>query len=97
VQEALPYLDGKDVVVRCGASLADAVHAALQRDGRTIAIEIDESQGVGVMIAAADGSVVIDNTLPGRLARLRPRLATEITSRLAALASGDGAGHAGLE
>lgn len=99
VSEALPYLEGKDIVVRCGAPLADAVRTAAQRDAWTVAVTIDDDQAVGVVVAAADGSVSIDNTLPARLARLRPQLATEVTSRLATLASRDRgeAGHAGVE
>lgn len=94
VKEALPYLEGHDVIVRCDEDLVAAVRAAMVDAGVSVVVEPDGAAGAGVVVAAADGSVFIDNTLEARLARLRPKLLTELTARLAgaAASSGQGAG-----
>ena len=79
--EALSFLDGLRPRVRC----QPAVAAVLQD---TIAgvpgaeLVIDGSVGPGVVAEAADGSVVVDNTLVARIARVEPGLSIELLRKL---------------
>lgn len=82
--EALVYMGDVPVVIRCPPALAGAVRAALE--GRADAqIAEDETMGPGVVVQAADGHVVVDNTLEARLTRLRPVLSVELARELEAI------------
>jgi vacuolar-type H+-ATPase subunit E/Vma4 len=77
VREALAYIDGLSVVIRCPSAIADAVLAATA-GGDNVRVEVDDGSPPGVVVSSTDGSVSIDNTLPARITRLRPDLAVEI-------------------
>ncbi|MGE5834773.1 MAG: V-type ATP synthase subunit E family protein [Acidobacteriota bacterium] len=81
LEEALSYVQGLRPRVRCQAAVASVVGAvAARHDGAEIVI--DETVGPGVVVEAADGSVVVDNTLAARLARIEPKLAVELLAEL---------------
>jgi vacuolar-type H+-ATPase subunit E/Vma4 len=75
--EALSYLDGVPCRVRCPSSCEPALRElATRHDG--VSLEVDESVGPGFIAEALDGSVVIDNTLTARLARMQGQLVVEL-------------------
>lgn len=81
LEEALSFLEGLRPRVRCQAAFAPLLQATLARhDGAELVI--DDSTGAGVAVEAADGSVVVDNTLAARLARAETRLAIELLRKL---------------
>ena len=78
---ALSYLEGVRSRVRCRAEHAPILRPIVARhQGAELAI--DDTMGPGVIAEAADGSVVVDNTLAARLARIEPRLAMELARQL---------------
>lgn len=80
--ETLSFLEGLQPRVRCQAAVAAVLQDAIARDPGA-ALVIDESVGPGIVAEAADGSVVVDNTLVARLARVEPRLSIELLRKLA--------------
>ena len=81
LEEALSYVQGLRPRVRCQAAVASVLRPiAARHDGAEIVI--DETVGPGVVVEAADGSVVVDNTLIARLARIEPKLAVELLAEL---------------
>lgn len=75
--EALSYLEGVPCRVRCPSSSEPALRAlAMRHDG--VSLEVDDSVGPGFVAEALDGSVVIDNTLTARLARIQGLLAVDL-------------------
>jgi vacuolar-type H+-ATPase subunit E/Vma4 len=81
LEEALSYVQGLRPRVRCQANAASVLRpVAARHDGAEIVI--DETIGPGVVVEAADGSVVVDNTLAARLARIEPKLAVELLAEL---------------
>jgi vacuolar-type H+-ATPase subunit E/Vma4 len=81
LEEALSYVRGLRPRVRCQADAASVLGpVAARQDGAEIVL--DESVGPGVVVEAADGSVVVDNTLVARLARIEPKLAVELLAEL---------------
>ncbi|MDP1825451.1 MAG: V-type ATP synthase subunit E [Archangium sp.] len=74
--EARRYLEGVRVVVRCQPALVER----LREPGLTL-LE-DAALPPGVVVAAEDGSVFIDNTLPARLERLEAKLAVELLAEV---------------
>jgi vacuolar-type H+-ATPase subunit E/Vma4 len=82
LHEALSYLHGLQPRVRCQPAFAAVLHAAIdQHDGAQLVT--DESIGPGFVAEAADGSVVVDDTLPMRLVRAKPRLTMALARKLA--------------
>jgi vacuolar-type H+-ATPase subunit E/Vma4 len=82
LDEALSFLEGSQPRVRCRAAFAPLLQAAIDRhDGSQLAI--DESIGPGFVAEAGDGSVVVENTLPARLARAEIRLTMALARKLA--------------
>jgi vacuolar-type H+-ATPase subunit E/Vma4 len=81
LEEALSYLDGLRPRVRCQAVFAPMLRAAIERR-EGVELVVDESVGPGVVAEAADGSVVVNNTLAGRLARAQAWLAIELSVKL---------------
>jgi len=78
LDEALSYLEGVACRVRCPSGCAPPLdEATASRQGASL--EVDESVEPGFIVEALDGSVVIDNTLTARLARLEGRLSVELT------------------
>jgi vacuolar-type H+-ATPase subunit E/Vma4 len=81
LEEALSYVQGLRPRVRCQAAVASVLGpVAARHDGAEIVI--DETVGPGVVVEAADGSVVVDSTLVARLARIEPTLAVELLAEL---------------
>jgi len=78
--EAEAYLPPGRAVVRCAPSASDALRAApkgsVERE-----IVPDPAVTAGLLAEAGDGSVVVDNTLEARLARLGRALAAELVRR----------------
>jgi vacuolar-type H+-ATPase subunit E/Vma4 len=81
LREALSFLEGLRPRVRCQAAIAAVLQDTIARDPGA-ALVIDESVGPGIVAEAADGSVVVDNTLVARLARVEPRLSIELLRKL---------------
>ena len=81
LRETLSFLEGLQPRVRCQAAVAAVLQDAIARDPGA-ALVIDESVGPGIVAEAADGSVVVDNTLVARLARVEPRLSIELLRKL---------------
>jgi vacuolar-type H+-ATPase subunit E/Vma4 len=82
--EALEYLSGVPVVVRCRRSLADKVRAAV-REAPEVSVVPDDTVPPGVVVEATDGSVIVDNTVGARLRRMRPSLAIEVLEHVEAI------------
>lgn len=81
IDEAVSFLEGLRPRVCCGSALVPAVRPLIEKyEGATL--QIDESIGSGVVVEAADRSVVVDNTLTARLSRAETRLAIELARRL---------------
>lgn len=76
IAEAEGYLPPGRAVVRCAPDAASMVPAAERRD-----VVPDPAIAAGIRLEAADGSVVVDNTLEARLARLTRALAAELVRR----------------
>jgi vacuolar-type H+-ATPase subunit E/Vma4 len=79
--EALSYLEGTHPRIHCQAGLAPTIQSAITRHSGAQVI-IDETVAPGIVAEAADGSVVVDNTLAARLAGVETRLAIELLQRL---------------
>lgn len=81
LREALSFLEGLRPRVRCQAAVAPVLQDTIAHvPGAELVI--DESVGPGIVAEAADGSVVVDNTLVARLARVEARLSIELLRRL---------------
>jgi vacuolar-type H+-ATPase subunit E/Vma4 len=81
VDATLRYLEGLAVVVRCRPDAAPLIERLVAgRTGVTVAPDADAR--AGVLGEAADGSVVVDNTLAAWLTRRRPELAAGLAARL---------------
>jgi len=77
LDEALSYLEGLRPLVKCPPSSAPLLEPRLAgRDDVTLLVEA--SVGAGLVAEAADGSVVVDNTLRARLRRREAHLAVEL-------------------
>jgi vacuolar-type H+-ATPase subunit E/Vma4 len=74
LDEALSFLEGARPRVKCPAALIAMLRPTVGRH-EGVELVIDESVGPGIVAEAADGSVIVDNTLAARLGRLEPRLA----------------------
>lgn len=81
LEEALSYLEGLAAQVRCGPSAAAVLRPAVSAHP-SIDLVVDEAIGPGLVAEAADGSVLVDNTLAARLARLETRLAVELLTEV---------------
>jgi vacuolar-type H+-ATPase subunit E/Vma4 len=81
VADALRAVGDQPAVVRCPDALGDAVRAALG-PRRDVTVETDPAAPPGITAGTTDGAVAVDNTLPGRLDRARPRLAIAVLARL---------------
>lgn len=80
VEEVLRFAP-EEVVVRCRPSLARVVREASGRHGAASCEEV-LGMPVGVALAARDGSVEVDDTLPTRLARYEVLLAATIVAKV---------------
>ncbi len=79
--QALACIGEEPAVIRCPEVLVPAVQAAVTHR-KDVAVQGDPAARPGVAVVTTDGVVAVDNTLEGRLERLRPRLAIELLARL---------------
>lgn len=85
---ALSYLGPSEAIVRCSPPLTAAIRPRLDQRPQ---VKLAEDAGLapGFQVAAADGSVLVDRTLPRRLAldeaRLRMEILKEVDGRAATL------------
>lgn len=77
--EALRFVDGEGVKVRCAPELESAVREALQAN---VAVEATPEIGPGFTVIGSGGSVLVDGRLLARIERLAPTLAIEINAQL---------------
>lgn len=86
---ALAYLGERDAVVRCRPGLSADLRPAADEDregagrgGGVPALEVEDDPGapVGLVVRAADGSIVVDDTLAERLRRAWDDLAVEVVA-----------------
>lgn len=82
--EALVYVSGVPVVVRCRTSFVQTVRAVVQ-PWRDVVVMPDDTVAPGVLVEARDGSVIVDNTVGARLRRMRPLLSIEVLERIGAI------------
>jgi vacuolar-type H+-ATPase subunit E/Vma4 len=81
VAEALRFVEGRAARVRCRPALAPSIRSATA--GRAgVAVEEVPSMAPGFSVVAEDGSLEVDDTLPSRLRRLRPRLLIELLAEV---------------
>ena len=81
LEEASSYLEGLRPRVRCQAVFAPVLQPLVARlEGAELVI--DESVGPGIVAEAADGSVIVDNTLAARLAQIEARLEIELVAEV---------------
>lgn len=77
IAEALKFVGAEPVIVSCPAALGDEVRRALgNRPGVTV--RIDPATATGVRVETADGGLIVDCTLEGRLEQLRPHFLIEV-------------------
>jgi vacuolar-type H+-ATPase subunit E/Vma4 len=81
VAEALRALGNEAATIRCPQGMVSAVRAAIERK-KHLTVTSDPAAPLGITAATADGVIEVDNTLDGRLDRLRQRLAIEVLARL---------------
>ncbi len=83
VAATLQFLDGTPAVIHCRPEIAARVEQCRgERTGLTVVPGADAA--AGILGEAADGSVVVDNTLPALLRRRAPELAVAVAARLEA-------------
>jgi len=80
---ALRYMEGAAVAVRCRPALVPAVRAALE-GRRDVTVLPVATMAAGFTAVARDGTVEVDDTLPARLARMRPRLLIRLFAEVGA-------------
>jgi vacuolar-type H+-ATPase subunit E/Vma4 len=85
LEQALLFVEGVPARTRCQAAFASLVAPIVTRYGAQLVL--DENVGPGVVVEAADGSVVVDNTLTSRLARAESRLTIDLARKLRASAA----------
>jgi len=79
--EALAALGDQPAVVVCGEAVAAAVRHAVE-SRQEVVVKSDANARPGVMVETPDGTIQVDNTLEGRLERLRLQLTLEVAARL---------------
>jgi vacuolar-type H+-ATPase subunit E/Vma4 len=85
VSDGLAYMPEGAAFVVCATSGAAPVAAIVTAHGaERLTVRIDESVPVGVIIEAADRSVIVDATLVKCVTRSRPRLSAEVARRILA-------------
>jgi vacuolar-type H+-ATPase subunit E/Vma4 len=81
VADALRFVEGRAAGIRCRPAVAPAIRSATAGQAG-ITVEEDPSMAPGFSVAAEDGSLEVDDTLPARLQRLRPRLLIELLAEV---------------
>ena len=83
IREGLTYVPPETATVACAGVIAGTVRDALAGPGmERVAVRIDESIPIGVIVETGDGALKVDGTFSRRLARERPRLSTVLARRL---------------
>jgi vacuolar-type H+-ATPase subunit E/Vma4 len=81
VTEALRFVEGHAARIRCRPALAPSLRGATA--GReALTVEEAPSMAAGFSVITDDGAVEVDDTLPSRLQRLRPRLLIELLAEV---------------
>ncbi|MBM4777875.1 MAG: hypothetical protein GQE15_09250 [Archangiaceae bacterium] len=81
LENALRYVEGQRVLVRCSPSSTPLVRQHLAGRDTVIVVE-DPQTPAGFVVTSADEGVVIDQTLEARLTRSEQRLAVELMARV---------------
>jgi len=81
LNEAVAAIGDETAAVVCSPALGDPVTAILAGSTR-VSIRTDPAAAPGIRVVTEDGAIEVDNTLSGRLARLRPQLELELLRRL---------------
>lgn len=79
--EALNAVGDAPVLIRCPETLVPAVRAVVARK-KHLTVQGEPAARPGITIVTTDGGIEVDNTLEGRLERLRARLALDVLARL---------------
>lgn len=79
--EALNAVGDAPVLIRCPETLVPAVRAVVARK-KHLTVQGKPAARPGITIVTTDGEIEVDNTLEGRLERLRARLALDVLARL---------------
>ena len=81
VADALEATGDEPVVIRCPEALVPVVQAVVV--SRThVTVQGDAAVPPGIFVTTMDGVIEVDQTLDGRLERLRAQLALEVLARL---------------
>ena len=80
VAEVLRYAADESVTLRCTPSLVARV-AAMAKGRNGTRVEADPSVASGIELRADDGRYLVDNTLRGRIERMRPALGAAVLGR----------------
>jgi vacuolar-type H+-ATPase subunit E/Vma4 len=81
VAEALGAVGDEPAVIHCSEALVAAVRSAVKR-AKHVTVQGDPAAPPGIRVVTSDGAIEVDNTLEGRLERLRGRLALEVLATL---------------
>ena len=81
IAEVLNAVGDAAGVIRCPETLVPAVRAVVARK-KHVTVQGEPRARPGLIFATADRTIEVDNTLEGRLERLRARLALEVLGRL---------------
>ena len=81
LDEAWPYLPPGEVVVRCPPNMVDLVRTLVQSRPH-VDVTADPHIMAGIRVESADRRVRVDNTLEGRLERLRPDAAADLVAAI---------------
>ena len=82
VAEVLSYFGAEPVVLRCPPALETRVRELAGRP--EVTVRADPGLTTGLAAESADGALMVESTLQGRLGRLRPALAIEVLRRAGA-------------
>jgi vacuolar-type H+-ATPase subunit E/Vma4 len=81
IAEALEAVGDEPAVIRCPEALVPVVQPIVASQAR-VTVRGDPGVPPGMVVTTTDGVIEVDQTLDGRLERLRARLALELMARL---------------
>lgn len=81
VADALAATGDEPVVIRCPEGLVPGVQAVVASQTH-VTVRGDTAAPPGIVVTTTDGVIEVDQTLDGRLERLRAQLALEVLARL---------------
>jgi len=79
--EALAYVGTRPVTVICKPQLADAVRHLLS-ERQSVRVRADQDAPLGLVVVSDDGALTVDNSVAGRLRRLKAELSSTLLKRL---------------